>query len=62
MVPNTKANMAEDQYERSVGDAYTDENESVIYDNEVKDSIKSEMLQSIKERTMPMGNRCSGTG
>ena len=42
MVPNTEANMAEDQYERSVGDAYTYENESVIYDDEVKDSIKSE--------------------
>ena len=55
MVRNTEVNMAEGQYERSIGDAYTNENESVIYAEEEKDSIESEMLMSIKERTMPMG-------
>ena len=47
--------MAEGQYERSVEDAYIIENESVIIEVEVKDSIKSEMLMSMNARTMPMG-------
>ena len=54
MVRNTEVNMAEGQYERSIGDAYTNENESVIYAEEEKDSIETEILMSIKERTMPM--------
>ena len=55
VVPNTEVNMTEVQYERSVEDAYIIENESVIIEVEVKDSIESEMLMSMNARTMPMG-------
>ena len=48
MVPNTEVNMAEGQYERSVGDAYAKENESVIYVEEEKDSIEIEMQKSAR--------------
>ena len=55
MVQNTEVNMAEGQYERSVADALTIGIEPITDDEEVKDSIESEMLMSINERASPIG-------
>ena len=48
--------MAEDQYERSVKDALTIGIEPITDDEEVKDSIESEMLMSICGHATPMGD------
>ena len=55
MVPIPEVNVVEGQYERSVDGAIMNENESVIYEMEVKDSIDDEMLQSIDVCSLPMG-------
>ena len=57
VVPNTEVNLSECQYEQSVKDAYDIENEYVILDQEVEDSIEGEMLKSIFACGMPMGIR-----
>ena len=41
---------------------YAEKNESVIVDEEDKDSIEGEMLMSMKERAMPMGVRGTSSG
>ena len=48
MVPSTEVNVAEGQNEPSVKDAFANGNETVIYDQEVKDSIESEMLKCVR--------------
>ena len=54
MVPISKVNI-EGQYEQSVEGAVTTENESVIFEVEVKDPIDNEMLQSIDVCLLLMG-------
>ena len=53
VVPIIEKGLAEGQYERSIQD--TNEDEAIIYEVEIKDSTRNEMLERIMPCSMPMG-------
>ena len=55
LVPISEVNIVEGQYERSVEGPVTTENESDIFEVEIKDTIDNEMLQSIDVCPLPLG-------
>ena len=55
VVPSTEVNLAEGQYEQSIQDTNTLENEVNVCVVEDKDSVQDEMLKSISTFALPMG-------
>ena len=55
VVPNTEVDLAEGQFGQSIQDTNVIENEAIINEVEVKDSVQDEMLESIETCSPPMG-------